>query len=117
MRFTNGAETTHPMNYTHPSYCDRGRCDRSGPNLHHRSSPTPFLPRQRGTTEVLAVSVSVERLDEVDEITGLQTEHPAELVASYEDGRQVRWGVEDFREFSDMVLGLYYNASKVAAAS
>jgi hypothetical protein len=105
-----GADTTTHPTYaetTHPHYCDRTQCVHLGPTVHHRSAPELFLPRQSDTTDAAMVWFSVERLDEVDETTGTQVEHPAELVLDYGNGQRRRWGIDDLREITDRVFGTY----------
>lgn len=98
----------------HPAYCDLGRCEHHGYAVHHRSAPEIFLPRQRDTTEVNMVHVSVERLDEINEDSGRQTEHPAEVVFSDDRGTRTRIGIEDLRDLTGMAFALY-NADIVDA--
>lgn len=100
----------HPtpgVDTTHPTYCDPTRCVHLGPTVHHCSPPEIFLPRQNDTTDATVVWFSIERLDEVDESTGTQVEHPAELVLDYGDGQRRRWGMDDLREITDRVFGTY----------
>lgn len=109
MHATTGADTTHPTcaETTHPRYCDPARCVHLGPTVHHRSAPEIFFPRQNDTTDATMVWFSIERLDEVDESTGTQVEHPAEVVVDHGDGRRGRWGIDDLRGLVDRVFATY----------
>lgn len=105
------------LDLQHPAYCDPGRCNRQGRTLHHRSVEAIWVPRQRDTTDASTIRVTVERLDEVDERTGTQVEHPDEAVLDYGGGRRERWGIEDVQDLAGMILNLAASGCRIAAVS
>ncbi len=106
MHSTSKIEVGRPSTIAHPAYCDPSRCRHRGLTVHHCSTPEFFLPRQADTTDSSVVSISIERLDEVDEAGG-QVVFPDEIILADDRGLRFRMGAEDMREMVRVAFGLY----------